>query len=914
MPAPLPPNEQERLENLYAYQILDTLPEQVWDDVTKLAAQILDVPIAAVSFVDAERQWFKSIVGLDVQETSRNVAFCAHTILGHDPLIVEDATRDVRFQDNPLVTGEPHIRFYAGIPLITEENQALGAFCVIDREPRQLSLQQQESLTILSRQIGQLLKMRWQSRQLRQALSIAERSAEKQKSVLSNISHEMRTPLNAILGYTHLLSETLPEGQQKQYLQTIQASSDLLLKMINNILDFAKIESGKVSLQYHLLQLHLLGENLQDMLSLDAKQKQLELVVDTDPRLPEYLYGDALKIQQVLLNLMNNAVKFTTQGTVKLKISRIEGDRQDLCYCRFEVSDTGPGISSQDQITLFEPFQQLEVPTSVHQKGTGLGLAICRELVNLMGGEIQVRSQLGEGSVFSFCLPLAFESPAVSSDLKPLHLKVLVVDDEEENLTVLDHYLKDWACEVKLAQTPTEAKTAFFSAEKSARPFDVLLMDWQMPGQDGLDLIKELKAGFERTAFQSFLMTAFSTEALQTSHLLGVVDGVLSKPINQALLYQKLSRGLNAKNSVKESLVFHHQRVLVVDDEPLNRQLMETLLQKHGLEVMCVSTGEEALKMLQEPDADVHLIFMDFQMPGMGGVEATRQMKATVPFAHIPVVGLSANMLDEARAAFLSVGGNAFLGKPIQIDALQRVLVEFLSPQSIAEPVRSAQSSSSRPEEMISDEESHKVKLLSGLRVMDFEAASERLLGQTELLWQLLEQFHAKIKAQRTQWFALLEKPSVELLNTLHTLKGNAGNLSLIPLYEATRDLEQVLKLSNAEHENLHTAEAERFKSVLIETQEALHDVFQASNLSPRDATVQPKGMTRDGVKKMLLQLDDLLAHYDVDALEALNALIPQVENADQSELEALKDSIVLFDYPAARTQLAAMLLRLDEG
>ena len=289
-------------------------------------------------------------------------------------------------------------------------------------------------------------------------------------------------------------------------------------------------------------------------------------------------------------------------------------------------------------------------------------------------------------------------------------------------------------------------------------------------------------------------------------------------------------------------------------------------------------------------------------------------MKATVPFAHIPVVGLSANMLDEARAAFLSVGGNAFLGKPIQIDALQRVLVEFLSPQSIAEPVRSAQSSSSRPEEMISDEESHKVKLLSGLRVMDFEAASERLLGQTELLWQLLEQFHAKIKAQRTQWFALLEKPSVELLNTLHTLKGNAGNLSLIPLYEATRDLEQVLKLSNAEHENLHTAEAERFKSVLIETQAALHDAFQAPNLSPRDATVQPKGLARDELKKMLLQLDDLLAHYDVDALEALNALIPQVENADQSELEALKDSIVLFDYPAARTQLAAMLLRLDEG
>lgn len=409
--APIPEDEHERLDTLRQYEVLDTGAEANFDDIIELAAQLCQAPIALVSLVDKDRQWFKAKLGLNAEETHRDLAFCAHAILADDILIVENALLDPRFKANPLVQGEPHIRFYAGAPLITPSGHKLGTLCIIDTEPRTLNQIQLKAIKTLSKHTVHLLELRkmyGESIRLNQELleknvAIKEMSQHNQR-FLANINHEMRTPLNAISGFSTQLLKRITKLELPAFveegLESIQLASKHLNNLINDVLDLSKLNANKLNYNAAPFDPHTLLQEVLYINSVEAEKHQVELVLDVDSHLPDSLLGDEQKIAQVLINIVANAIKFTPQG----KSVTIQAKTKELTL-EIRVVDQGVGIDKHDLKKIFQEFEQVTNPLSHRTKGTGLGLPIAHQLVKLMGGSIKVDSKLGKGTEFVIEIP-----------------------------------------------------------------------------------------------------------------------------------------------------------------------------------------------------------------------------------------------------------------------------------------------------------------------------------------------------------------------------------------------------------------------------------------------------------------------------------------------------------------------------
>jgi signal transduction histidine kinase len=416
----IPANESERLIALERYQILDTLPEQVYDDLTQLAADICGTPIALISLVDQNRQWFKSKVGIDAVETPRDISFCGHVVAEESILIVPNATEDYRFADNPLVVQEPKIRFYVGVPLTTPDCYILGTLCVIDMQSKNLNAKQIQQLTALSRLVISQLELRLNEQLSRRLLSVVELSNEKliratkhKNEFLATMSHELRTPLNAILGMAEGLQEEVfgkISDRQTQALQIIEHSGTHLLGLINDILDIAKIESGQLDLKLTPTSIHHLCESSIAFIKPQALRKKLQIDIKMPENLPDLLV-DEQRICQVLINLLTNAVKFTPEGgQITIEVTKIPASRDTNGslspeYLRISTIDTGIGIASENIKKLFQPFIQIDSSLNRQYQGTGLGLSIVKHIVELHDGRVGLTSELGVGSCFTIDLP-----------------------------------------------------------------------------------------------------------------------------------------------------------------------------------------------------------------------------------------------------------------------------------------------------------------------------------------------------------------------------------------------------------------------------------------------------------------------------------------------------------------------------
>jgi signal transduction histidine kinase len=412
--APIPENEVERLEALRRYQILDTKSDPVFDDLAALASYVCGTPIALVSLVDSDRQWIKARVGLDVSETPRDVSFCAHTILANDTLVVEDALADNRFADNPLVTSDPKIRFYAGAKLTTSDGYALGSLCVIDRVPRKLSSAQKEALQALSRQviaqmeykrnileIAEVIADRKQTEELKAAKQAAEAASRAKSEFLANISHEFRTPLNGIIGMAELVLDSELTSEQRENLTIVQSSADSLLSLVSNMLDFSEIESGRPGPEAVEYCLRDTLNNIVKVTAPRAHEKGLRLVCHTRPDVPDLVVGDPERLRQVIGHLISNATKFTERGEIVIEMGA-EMPLRDGILLHCSVADTGVGIPAEKQQSIFDVFTQADGSSTRTHGGVGLGLTICSRLVGKMGGRIWVDSELGTGSRFHF--------------------------------------------------------------------------------------------------------------------------------------------------------------------------------------------------------------------------------------------------------------------------------------------------------------------------------------------------------------------------------------------------------------------------------------------------------------------------------------------------------------------------------
>ena len=557
--APIPKNDADRLAELHYYRILDTPAEASFDELTQLAAYICQAPVSLISLVDKHRQWFKSVCGIDISENPRQYAFCGYTILGNTPFVIEDAIIDARVKDNPQVLGDPQIRFYAGIPLMSPRGHALGSLCVVDFVPKKLNQSQINGLKTLASQVMQLLESRLFSEKITHYTNVLEdahfqalKANQAKSQFLAMISHDIRTPLHGIIAALDLLSDSQLSSQQQNYVATANISAQILQAIISDVLDFSKIEANKLTLNPTSTSLLELCTTIKQILQEEISQKQLRFTIDFDPAIPERLSIDKNRLSQILLNLCSNAVKFTPiQGSINLSchLQQMSADGVSVKVC---VTDTGIGIAPEQQQDIFSPFVQANNHNYEEHDGTGLGLAISSRLLELMNSKLHLQSTLGEGSVFYFDLscPIINDVPDQAPEQNPLFatqqrlnrpIRVLVAEDNPVNRQLLQHLLQKNGCVVSLARNGKEACQHFLE-----HSFDVVLMDLEMPVMAGEEAAQEIFDYCQQQQRQVpiIMITAHAIAETQERIIAKGINGYLTKPIRAQELLSEIAQVL----------------------------------------------------------------------------------------------------------------------------------------------------------------------------------------------------------------------------------------------------------------------------------------------------------------------------------------------------------------------------------
>lgn len=574
----IPANEAQRLKALASFNILDTLPEKSYDDITAIAAKICNTPIALISLVDKNRQWFKSKQGLEASETPREVAFCAHAIMEPDELFeVPDATKDPRFHDNPIVTGDPNVIFYTGASLVTQTGEALGTLCVIDHKPREIDQNAKELLSLFSRHIVTYLELRknnhelhalnlkleneikvrkQKEKELAEALELTQQAERAKDQFLSNMSHEIRTPMNGIIGLAKLLlKEPALQSDHKDLVQHIDYSAKHLLRIINDILDFTKLDSDKLIFEEIDFDLNDLLKNLYHSLSVKAKEKKIDFRISNDINIPNVLCGDLHRLSQIILNLASNAIKFTDEGQVTIDCL-FQSETETAVTILFKITDTGIGIPEDKVDYIFEQFTQSDSTVSRKYGGTGLGLAISKKLVTRFGGEIVVTSKLGEGSIFSFDITLAKGKGEAPKEVKPKvesptslaneNITILLAEDNKLNQVVAKRHLQKFDINVDIAEN---GKMAIDMLKQ--KKYDMILMDINMPVMDGIEATKQIRQlDIPQHSIKIAAMTASVLEKDTQKCFEAGMDDFISKPFDPEELYYKITTLLDINNKV----------------------------------------------------------------------------------------------------------------------------------------------------------------------------------------------------------------------------------------------------------------------------------------------------------------------------------------------------------------------------
>ncbi len=655
--------------------------------------------------------------------------------------------------------------------------------------------------------------------QLRQARDAAEAMARVKSDFLANMSHEIRTPLNAIIGMGHLVQRTALDARQREYVDSIARAGHHLLGLINDVLDLSKIEAGMMTVERAPFRFESLMSQLANLMGERAAEKGLELVFDVPRDVPAVLVGDELRLGQVLVNYVSNAIKFTERGEVVVSV-RVAERGPDDALLRFSVRDTGIGLTGAQLGRLFRSFEQADASTTRRFGGTGLGLSIARRLAGLMGGEVGADSVPGEGSTFWFTARVGLgraEAPMVQPTVCTAGRRVLVVDDNVHARFALNELLAGMGFDAVQVDSGEAALAEIARAHEADRPFDVALVDWQMPGLSGVDTaLRVREAGLERPPAM-VLVTAHDRErALAQARDVGL-DDVLTKPVSPSTLYDRLTGLLCGPGRGPDEPVVQRReappglaarrgaRVLLAEDHPVNQRVVVDLLTDAGLSVTVAENGRIAVERAAEGGWD--LVLMDMQMPEMDGLQATRAIRELAGVGAVPIVAMTANAMAQDRERCLAAGMVDFLGKPFDPDDLFALLVRWIPSRHDDAPAAAAatdagtvEAPSERAPAAAPATPDGTAATLAGISGLDAAAALRRVRGRVDRYEAMLREFVANQADAAVRIGAAIGAGDAAGAERLaHTLKGLAGNIGAQSLQATATALEHALRAGEAD-------------------------------------------------------------------------------------------------------------------
>lgn len=736
-------------------------------------------------------------------------------------------------------------------------------------------------------------------RHLLAAKFAAEQAAQAKGQFLANMSHEIRTPMNAVLGMLQLVQQTALAPRQADYVNKAFAAATSLLGLLNDILDFSKIDAGKLALDPHPFSLEKLMRDLAIVLSGNLGSKPVELMFDLSPQLPQMVIGDALRLQQILINLSGNAIKFTEQGQIVVAIKMLNQIGPQL-HLRFSIQDSGIGISAEQQAHIFDSFSQAEASTTRRYGGTGLGLAICRRLVHMMGGELCVNSTLGEGSCFSFdiVLPVDVAVPEIAEDQLR---RILVVDDNALTRDILVEVGRALGWQVDSVDDGQQVLAAVKQSQHKGMPYDVILMDWRMPGMDGLAAAEQVRQTMRAQAPKIIMLSAYGHQALLAQDMTETppFEAFLTKPLTPSQLLDAVQSVLNQGGEpyrvtplpAHRALASMH--ILVVEDNGLNRQVAQELLAGEGAVVKVAEHGRQGVSMVMAASPAFDVVLMDMQMPVMDGLEATRQIRRDARFDQLPIVAMTANASEVDRKACLDAGMNEHLGKPVilaqLIDVLCRVTGRFGK--------RSAHQA-----------------LPEGQVETPFDQALLRFGGNIDLYGRSLSRFEVEGTALLDALaLALQAGHQADAQRALHSLKGLALTLGAHTLAEMSAAWETRLKASDeplkATVDEIWTPLREQ---LTLAHQQLYQQLLEAGWEVPVTAPSadQPEAHVSQALSSELRQvLERLLPQLERQNMAALDQL-PVLQSLQPlpADMAQLIESMEALDFMAAAEQIRLML------
>jgi PAS domain S-box-containing protein len=767
---------------------------------------------------------------------------------------------------------------------------------------------------------------------MRKAKEVAEEATKAKSDFLANMSHEIRTPMNAIIGMSHLALQTPLDKKQRNYIEKVHRAGENLLGIINDILDFSKIEAGKMSMEAIDFHLEDVMDHLANLVGMKTEDKGLELLFNTPADVPTALVGDPLRLGQVLINLGNNAVKFTESGEVVIGVEKV-ADHDDGIELHFWVKDTGIGMTPEQCSKMFQSFSQADASTTRKYGGTGLGLAISKNLVELMRGRIWVESVAGQGSTFHFHARLGVQkNPQIRRMFKAEELlgtRVLVVDDNASAREILSTMARTFGLEVDVARDGSEALRLIEQADHKVLPYDLVLMDWKMPVMDGVEAVRQIRSETLSKTPAVIMVTAFGREEAMTSASeRGVqIHNVLTKPVTPSTLLEAigetLHKGMEITTRSEERVEHSHEamaalkgaRVLLVEDNDMNQELAMELLANAGIAVTLAVNGKDALDKITADSAQGNRfdgVLMDCQMPVMDGYTATREIRKNPAFKDLPILAMTANAMAGDKEKVLEAGMWDHIAKPLNVGDMFNTMARWIKPASQvpqdatetiainsmdtrADGTNDAQSATRVLPAAVADG-------LPALPGIDVKAGMATTMDNAKLYTRLLIKFRDSQSAFADLFAAAQLDPDLTApARAAHTLKGTAGNIGAKEVQAAAAALEHAL---------LAGAPPEQIAPLLANTLEQLVPVMAGlqalgAPLAPRPGGTETNSATSVAVEAALRRLTALLKDSDADAGDAIEALQELVKGTPlANKLQRVAAAVADFDFDAALVAL----------